>query len=182
MAFFYSCDCCWRIILYLCFKSRKSFCCSADIGIDNRSTHYMWRFVFQRKIKSEGMDMRFRFGHRHRIGFIVLALLSGFLLGLGAFFLKISMSYLSLSSMLSILLVPELWVSGILLITGFYFLQMALHSGFISIVMPVSIGTSIIIPAVLAFLFLNESISILKWAGIIFILFGVFGFASKTRK
>lgn len=98
---------------------------------------------------------------------------AGILIGLAGFFLKSSL--LDITNVAGFLLHPVSWVAGILGLAGFMVMQKALHGGHVSVVTPVMAGISIALPVVLAYLFLGEAVSMLKWAGVILIVVGVLG-------
>ena len=97
-------------------------------------------------------------------------ILSGILLGFGAFLLKIGFSG---ASILTSLFSPLTILASVLLVAGFLLLQKALHGGHVSVAAPVSMGLGVAIPVVLSFLFMGDYISLLKWFGIIIILAGI---------
>ena len=104
-------------------------------------------------------------------------LAGGVLIGLAGFLLKAGVLELSLglSAILGIILNPLLWLAGIMGLAGFLLMQKSLHGEKVAIVAPMIGGISIILPVVLAWLFLAETVSGLKWAGIVLILIGVAG-------
>lgn len=102
---------------------------------------------------------------------IVGAVVSGVLLGTGSFFLKITMSGV-ISRML--IFSPIAWIALILMTTGFLFMQKSLQ-GYVSKAIPIINGFFIFVSVMLAFFFLGEAISALKWLGIFLVLAGVFG-------
>lgn len=103
--------------------------------------------------------------------------LAGALIGLAGFLLKAGVADLSLglSAILGILLNPILWVAGVVAIAGFLLMQKALHMERVAIVSPMVGGVSIVLPVLLAWVFLGEIVSDLKWIGIVLILIGVAG-------
>jgi len=109
--------------------------------------------------------------HRSFSNNIITALLAGLLLGLAAFFLKIVMSG-EISR--EIIYSPVAWFTLLLAASGFLMMQSALQ-GYVSKIIPIITGNSILVSVVLASIFLGELISILKWIGILLVLIGVFG-------
>jgi|SRR3989338_1989800 len=108
---------------------------------------------------------------------ILVMVAAGLALGVFSFLLKIALDGLILdASFLPILLTrPLVYIAAIIGLVGFFLFQKALHRGKISIVTPTITGLSMVIPVLLAFVFLADFLSILKIAGIILILFGIFG-------
>jgi drug/metabolite transporter (DMT)-like permease len=102
---------------------------------------------------------------------------SGILLGLAAFMLKVGMSGIILDSwfIVSALHSEALWIAAIFGIIGFLLMQRALHLEKVSIVTPTIGGVSIIIPVLLAYTFLGEAMSTMKWVGVVLVLIGVAG-------
>jgi multidrug transporter EmrE-like cation transporter len=97
-------------------------------------------------------------------------LISGILLGLGAFILKIGFSNENL--LLSFFSPPTI-LGAVILLAGFMLMQKSMHDSNVSVVAPVSMGLSIAIPTFLSFFLAGDYVSLLKWFGIIFILLGV---------
>lgn len=118
------------------------------------------------------MDLR---GSDTRRGFSnnTITVISGLLLGIATFFLKIVMSE---KISMEIIYLPTAWITLILAILGFLLMQKALQS-YVSVVIPVITGVVIMVSVLLAFVFLSEAISYLKLLGIFSILIGVFGLA-----
>lgn len=104
-------------------------------------------------------------------------LAAGILMGLAAFGLKFGVAEFSLTPtfLLDVLSSPIIWAFGIISIIGFLLMQKSLHGERVAIVAPMIGGISIALPVLLAWLFLAELISPLKWAGIVLILVGVAG-------
>ena len=124
------------------------------------------------------MAVRGDTSRRYFSSVVILEMLAGgVLIGLAGFVLKAGVSDLSLgtSAILGIILNPILWVAGIMGLIGFVLMQKSLHGEKVAIVAPMIGGVSIILPVLLAWLFLADAISGLKWAGIILILIGVLG-------
>ena len=86
---------------------------------------------------------------------------------------------LNVSGILGFLLNINVWLAGILGLGGFLFMQKALHHGHVSVVTPVIGGISIALPVVMAFLFLGETVSAMKWLGIALIVGGVIGLGKQ---
>lgn len=109
------------------------------------------------------------------------ASLSGTFLGLSAFFAKLSLGLITLDLffLIQFLLNPISWLAILFGILGFLLFQKALHDADMSIVTPLVGGLSIVYPIVLALIFLGETVSVIKWIGIAFILIGVFWLGGK---
>ncbi len=119
-------------------------------------------------------------GNDNRRGFsnnIIVAIAAGFLLGIAALFAKLAMSEVSLLIIIS----PIAWMALLLAAAGFLLMQFALQ-GYVSKIMPIITGVSIIVAIVLAFIFLNETIAYVKWLGIFLVLAGVFGLTINNEK
>ena len=124
------------------------------------------------------MAVRARSSRRYFSSVVILEmLLAGVLMGLAAFGLKFGVLDISLSSrfLLEVLSNPLIWAVGVISIIGFVLMQKSLHGEKVAIVTPMIGGISIILPVLLALGFLGETVSALKWAGIILILIGVTG-------
>lgn len=111
----------------------------------------------------------------------ILASISGALLGFAMFFVKISIATGSLGIMFFIN--PLTWLAAILGLIGFLIMQKSLHDGYVSISISLIAGISIIIPVILANMFLGEVVG-LDWIGIAGILAGVLilGFGSNHKE
>jgi len=115
---------------------------------------------------------------RHSSGLsILMPVVAGVLIGVAGFLIKIVMSKVTLSStfLLDVLQNPLAYLAGILGLIGFVIFQKSLYKGKVSIVTPIMNGLSILVPVVLAVLFLAESLSTLKIVGIVLIVVGVAG-------
>ena len=124
------------------------------------------------------MAVRSGAGRRCFSSRVILEMLAGgVLIGLAGFVLKAGVAELSLdaSAILGIILNPLLWAAGIMGLAGFLLMQKSLHGEKVAIVAPMIGGISIILPVLLAYFFLAEAVSMLKWAGIVLILVGVAG-------
>ena len=113
-------------------------------------------------------------GSGNRRGFsnnAMRAIVSGLLLGLAAFFLKLIMSD---GISIEIVYSSTAWITLILAASGFLLMQKALQS-YVSVIIPMITGIVILVSVLLAFVFLAESISYLDWLGIFLISVGVFG-------
>lgn len=108
----------------------------------------------------------------------VLAVLSGILLGTSAFFLKITMSG-ELSR--AVIFSPFAWLALLLAIIGFLLMQKSFQ-GYVSKAIPIINGFMIIFSVALAFVFLGESIPVIKWFGILLVLAGIFGMVGANEK
>ncbi|MBN2042461.1 MAG: hypothetical protein JW754_01500 [Candidatus Aenigmarchaeota archaeon] len=85
----------------------------------------------------------------------------------------------SIPSVLGLIINFTTWISIVIGGIGFLFFQKALHSRDVSIETPIMAGFGIIVPVVMAILFLGESIALVKAAGISIVLLGVFLLAKK---
>jgi drug/metabolite transporter (DMT)-like permease len=117
------------------------------------------------------MDMRLHDSGGDMLNHNITAVIAGLLLGLGAFFLKLTLSG---GISMNIIYSPYAWVTALLAVVGFLLMQKALQS-YVSIVMPLITGVVIFVSVFLAAVFLAEDISAIKWLGIALILVGVFG-------
>jgi drug/metabolite transporter (DMT)-like permease len=112
-------------------------------------------------------------GSDNRRGFsdnIVISVAAGFLLGVAAFFAKLTMSDISVLIIIS----PTAWIALIFAGAGFLLMQKALQ-GYVSKIIPIITGVSILVSVGLAFVFLGDMISYAKGLGIFLVLVGVFG-------
>ncbi|MFH0836555.1 MAG: hypothetical protein V1870_00330 [Candidatus Aenigmatarchaeota archaeon] len=98
----------------------------------------------------------------------LFGILSGTLLGIAAFLIKIAVSTGVLN--IEFFINPITWIALILAIVGFLLMQKAFYYSSISTVISTIAGLSIIIPIILAHFFLSETINPI---GIILILLGV---------
>ena len=109
---------------------------------------------------------------------IVLAILSGILLGLAGFCLKIVMSgELSMAIIFS----PYAWIALLLAVGGFLLMQKSFQ-GYVSRAIPIINGFLIIVSVALAYVFLGETLSGIKMLGTFFVLIGVFGLVSAGER
>ena len=108
----------------------------------------------------------------------VLASISGVLLGFSMFFVKIT-----IFSGVGFFINPLTWLAAFLGLAGFLIMQKSFHDGYVSISISLIAGISIIIPVVLANLFLGEVVG-MDWLGIVLILLGVLilGFGSRHKE
>jgi len=119
-------------------------------------------------------------GYDNNRGFsnnIVVATVAGFLLGIAALFAKLAMAEVSLLIIIS----PTAWIALLLAIAGFLLMQFALQ-GYVSKIIPIITGVSILISVITAYIFLAEAISDIKWLGIFLVLAGVFGLTINNEK
>ncbi|MBI4895493.1 MAG: hypothetical protein HY831_03295 [Candidatus Aenigmarchaeota archaeon] len=111
----------------------------------------------------------------------ILASISGVLLGFSMFFVKIAIS----SGLFGIgfFINPLTWLAAGLGLAGFLIMQKSFHDGYVSVSISLIAGISIIIPVVLANMFLGEVVG-MDWLGIVLILLGVLilGFGSKHKE
>ncbi len=122
---------------------------------------------------------------RHRPGFNLVngfeGAIGGVLVGFASFLIKsVLMDFtFGISSILGLVFNFTTWIALVLGGAGFLFFQKALHSGDVSVETPIMAGFGIIVPVVMAVLFLGESIDPTKAAGIVVVLAGVFLLAKK---
>ncbi len=104
-------------------------------------------------------------------------LAAGLMMGLAAYGLKVVLVRITMDAyfMLSVITTPEMWLIGIMSILAFLLMQRALHGSHVSIVSPMIGGIAIILPVLMAYFWLGESVSMLKWAGIVLVLLGTAG-------
>ncbi len=104
-------------------------------------------------------------------------LAAGFMMGLAAYAMKVVLGYIAMDSyfILSVITTPEMWMIGIMSALAFLLMQRALHGAHVSIVSPMIGGIAIILPVLMAFFWLGEVVSIIKWVGIILVLLGTAG-------
>jgi transporter family protein len=100
------------------------------------------------------------------------AVIAGLLLGFAAFFLKLVMSEFSIAIIYS----SFAWITLIFAVAGFLLMQKSLQ-GYISRIIPIITGVTILVSLMLAFVFLGENISYISFLGIFLVLAGVFGLA-----
>ncbi|MBI5332098.1 MAG: hypothetical protein HZB65_00845 [Candidatus Aenigmarchaeota archaeon] len=98
----------------------------------------------------------------------ICGIVSGILLGLASFLIKITVSIGILN--IAFFINPITWIAAILAIAGFVLMQKAFYAGSVSTAITTIAGLSIVIPTTLAYLFLAESINPV---GIALILLGV---------
>jgi multidrug transporter EmrE-like cation transporter len=97
-------------------------------------------------------------------------------MGLVAYWLKTGLAGMAVESLvISVVASPFMWFLAILSIAAFLIMQKALHSHHVSLVSPMIGGISITLPVLLAFFWLGESISVIKWVGIALVLIGTAG-------
>lgn len=98
-------------------------------------------------------------------------------MGIVAYLLKAGVMQMEMNQyfLLSVMASPFMWFLAVLSIAAFLIMQKALHGSHVSIVSPMVGGISIVLPVIMAWLWLGESVSPLKWAGIILVLVGTVG-------
>lgn len=117
-------------------------------------------------------------GNRDNPGLtLLMAVIAGLLIGLASFVIKMVVSGLSLTQLFPIIVLanPLSYLAGFLGILGFVLFQKSLQIGRITMITPIMNGISIIVPILLAVLFLSESLPALKLAGIVLIVVGIAG-------
>lgn len=116
--------------------------------------------------------------NRRGSGFsILMPVAAGVLIGIAGFVIKLVMSKITLSPtfLFDILSSPLAYIAGVLGLAGFIIFQKSLYGGKVSTVTPIMNGLSILVPVILAVLFLAESLPTLKIIGVVFIVIGVAG-------
>ncbi len=114
----------------------------------------------------------------HSSGLVILiAVVAGVLIGLASFAMKTVVSELPLSSgfVSAVAYNPISYVAGLLGLIGFVLFQKSLQLGKVTMITPIMNGVSIVIPVLLAVLFLSEALPPLKLAGITLIVMGIIG-------
>ena len=123
------------------------------------------------------MDRNVPYSNRSSAGIDILrSIIGGTLIGIAAFFLKLGLDSSTLSPDVSIILLilnPLIILTAILSLSGFFIIQKAMHKGHVSVVAPVSSGLGIIVPILLAYVFLGEIIVFEKGFGIVLIVIGI---------
>jgi drug/metabolite transporter (DMT)-like permease len=129
------------------------------------------------------MDFNIIHFGRHNSGFSVLgyASLSGILIGLASFILKVVLVTINLDIflILNLIINPVIWLAAALGIAGFILFQKSIHRGKISVAAPILVGFTIVTSVILAVIFLQETIFAVKIAGIIIILVGILFLAKE---
>ncbi len=108
-------------------------------------------------------------------------MIGGAMVGFASFLIKtvlIGFTF-SIPSILGLVINLTTWIAVVIGGMGFLFFQKALHSRDVSIETPIMAGFGIIVPVVMAILFLGESIDLSKAIGIVIVLAGVFLLAKK---
>ncbi|MBI5060961.1 MAG: hypothetical protein HZB67_01465 [Candidatus Aenigmarchaeota archaeon] len=106
---------------------------------------------------------------------ILIAVLGGLLMGIGAFLLKMELSGFALEiiTIPLLLLNPIIVVAAALSITGFVMAQRAMHAGHLSIISSIVVGMGIMVPITLAYSFMSEPVAFMKILGIVLVIVGV---------
>jgi multidrug transporter EmrE-like cation transporter len=109
------------------------------------------------------------------------AVMSGTAMGVSGLFLRLAVMDIPVGMAMfhMLLLDPYAWLSAACGIAAFFYLQRALFSRKISIVVPVVSACSIITPLILSVIFLSEYIPAHRWIGVGMIMVGVIGIAGK---
>jgi len=102
---------------------------------------------------------------------ILVSIASGIIFGIGTLFVKLAISQ---PGFWAIITYPISWLALLFAITGFVLMQKAMHEEYVSIVVPMVTGLVTLISVVLAFIFLQEVITLSRWAGVLLILVGAF--------
>lgn len=97
--------------------------------------------------------------------------LAGIIFGIGSVFVKLTMIQ---PDLWAIATYPVAWLALLFGVTGFVLMQKAIHDEYVSIVVPLVTGLVTLISVILAFVFLNEAVTLTRWAGVILILAGAF--------
>lgn len=115
---------------------------------------------------------------RHIPGFnILMPVLAGVLVGFAGFVVKAVVSEISLTPtfLFHVLQNPLSYLAGFLGLAGFLIFQKSLYRGKVTTITPIMNGLSILVPVVLAGLFLAESLPATKIVGIALIVAGIAG-------
>jgi uncharacterized membrane protein len=110
---------------------------------------------------------------------VLIIILSGIIFGIGALFVKLAISQ---ADFFAIITYPISWLAVIFAIVGFVFMQKAMHEEYVSIIVPMVTGIVTLISVMLAFVFLNETITATRWIGVLLILVGSFIICMVKRK
>lgn len=104
-------------------------------------------------------------------------IMSGILTGISGLFARVSMmgTGWDVSSIQSVISNPNLLLACLFGMGGFTYLQLALHKDDISFVEPAVSSIAIITPIVLAVIFLDELVPLIRWIGVGMLLLGVIG-------
>lgn len=70
---------------------------------------------------------------------------------------------------------PMFWLSSLCGLLGFSYMQIALHKKDLSFVQPAVSSIAIVTPVILAVIFLNEIVPVLRWIGVGLLLLGIVG-------
>lgn len=108
---------------------------------------------------------------------IVIAVAAGLLIGLASFMIKTVVSGLVIGRpfFITVFTNPLSYISGLIGLLGFILFQKSLKIGRVTMITPIMNGVSIIIPVLLAVVFLSEALPPLKLAGIFLIIAGIIG-------
>lgn len=110
-------------------------------------------------------------------GPVLEMLAAGFMMGLAAYGLKAVLQGIQMDAyfVLSVVSSPYMWLIAAISILAFLLMQKALHGSHVSIVSPMMGGIAIVLPVLMAYFWLGESISAIKWVGIALVLVGTAG-------
>lgn len=108
---------------------------------------------------------------------ILMPILAGVLVGFAGFVVKSVVSKISLTPtfLFHVLQNPLSYLAGFLGLVGFLVFQKSLYRGKVTTITPVMNGLSILVPVVLAAVFLAESMPPIKVIGIALIVAGIAG-------
>lgn len=109
--------------------------------------------------------------NRNSGNYIVEAIAAGILLALTPVFIKSSDSYISAGMALA----------GLFSLAGFLLMQKALHSGGISIVIPLVTASNILTAFAFGIVFFYENVTYIKWFGAAAIILGAFDLARNGK-
>jgi uncharacterized membrane protein len=111
-------------------------------------------------------------------------ILSGVFTGISGLFARMAMlkSDSGFALIYSLISNPFFWLSSLCGILGFAYLQISLHRDDLSFVQPAVSSVAIVTPIILAVIFLNEHVPVLRWMGVGLLLLGIIGIHKKEEK
>lgn len=120
-------------------------------------------------------------GSRRSIAYsLLIAIVSGLILGAGTLFTKMAMTQ-EVLTLETLVFFPGSWLAVVCGVVGFLLMQRAIYNEYMSIILPVVTGLSTLVSVLLAFTILMESIAITRWIGVVVIIIGTFIICMKRR-
>ena len=120
-------------------------------------------------------------GSRRGIAYsLLIAVLSGMILGAGTLFTKMAMTQETLT-LETLILFPGSWLAVVCGVVGFLLMQRAIYNEYMTIILPVVTGLSTLVSVLLAFVVLTENIAFTRWIGVAIIIIGTFVICMKRR-